>query len=191
MANLMTASDKQKVCLGVIIGAVGVRGEVRVKPFTAAPNDIAAYGPVELGEGGDKSAIRIVRLAKDGVVAKLESVSDRDVAEALKGTELYVGRDDLPQEEEDEYYYADLVGLKVEDLSGKPLGTVLAVFDFGAGEMLEVKLEEGRAVMFPFTKEAVPEVNLSEGRLVVDPPEGALPEPKKEKKKRKKRDRDV
>lgn len=173
----MTGKDASSVCLGVITGAVGIKGEVRIKPFTDAPESIAAYGPVSLGETGAKRALKISRLAKGQVVARLEGVTDRNAAEALKGTELHVARSALPPEEEDEYYHADLIGLKVETLSGAPLGKVKAVFDFGAGEILEIALIGGETALLPFTKDVVPEVLISEGKLVADPPEGALPEP--------------
>lgn len=182
----MASDDGKRICLGVITGASGVQGEVRIRPYTAKPEDIGAYGPVEIGPESGREAgfdIRIVRLsssrgAKDAVIARLEGVEDRDAAEALKGQELYVDRARLPGEEEDEFYHADLIGLAVRDLAGQGLGTVMAVYDFGAGEMLEVNLEAGGVAMIPFTRDAVPEILISEGHIVVDPPEGVLPEPK-------------
>lgn len=181
-----TAADK-RICLGLIIGASGVHGEVKIKPYTGAPEDVGAYGPVDLvaeAEAQDQEAgatgveIRIVRAARDAVIARLEGVEDRDAAEALKGQELYVDRAQLPGEEEDEFYHADLIGLTALDLGGATLGTVLAVYDFGAGEILEVSLDAGGVAMVPFTLAAVPQVLISEGHIVVDPPEGVLPEPK-------------
>lgn len=178
----MTSQQDKRVCLGVISGASGVQGEVKIKPYTGAPEDVGAYGPVDLvGESGDAQTgvgIKIVRFAKDAVVARLEGVSDRDAAEALRGLELYVARAMLPGEEEDEYYHGDLVGLTVEDLEGATLGTVMAVYDFGAGEMLEVNLKAGGIAMLPYTKAAVREVLIGEGRIIADPPDGVLPEPK-------------
>ncbi len=182
------ASDK-RICLGLIIGASGVQGEVKIKPYTGAPEDVGAYGPVDLvaeaqaedearEAGATGVEIRIVRAAKDAVIARLEGVEDRDAAEALKGQELYVDRAQLPGEEEDEFYHADLIGLTALDLGGATLGTVLAVHDFGAGEILELDLAAGGVAMVPFTLEAVPQVLISEGHIVVDPPEGVLPEPK-------------
>lgn len=182
----MTPDDGKRICLGVITGASGVQGEVRIKPYTAKPEDIGAYGPVEIGPKSGEGAgfeIQITRLstakgAKDAVIAKLEGVEDRDAAEALKGQELYVDRARLPGEEEDEFYHADLIGLGVRDLAGEGLGTVMAVHNFGAGEMLEVKLDAGGVAMIPFTREAVPEILIGEGHIIVDPPDGVLPEPK-------------
>ena len=179
----MAPDSGKRVCLGLIIGASGVHGEVKIKPYTGAPEDVGAYGSVDLvaeAETGGATGVEIsiVRAAKDAVIARLEGVEDRDAAEALKGHELYVDRALLPGEEEDEFYHADLIGLTALDLGGATLGTVLAVYDFGAGEMLEVSLAAGGVAMLPFTLEAVPQVLISEGHIVVDPPEGVLPEPK-------------
>lgn len=178
----MAPGRDRRICLGVIIGASGVRGEVKIKSYTLAPEDVGAYGSVETEDGGTSLDLKVVRLVKGGVVASLEGVKDRDGAAALKGTALYVDRARLPAEEEDEFYHADLIGLQVEDLAGTRLGSVTAVFDFGAGEMLEVDLEKGGVAMIPFTGAAVPEILLAEGRIIADPPEGVLPPPKKAKK---------
>lgn len=180
-----TASERQ-ICLGVITGASGIQGEVKIKPYTGDPQDVGAYGPVDLvGEGGGAQTgvgVKITRFAKDAVIARFEGVEGRDAAEALRGLEMYVNRAVLPGEEEDEYYHADLVGLTVEDLEGATLGTVMAVYDFGAGEMLEVNLSSGHlgggTAMLPFTKAAVPQVLIGEGRIIADPPDGVLPKPK-------------
>lgn len=177
----MASGKDKRICLGVIIGASGVRGEVKIRSYTAAPEDVGAYGAVEVKDGTARFEVTVVRLAKDAVVARLEGVEDRDGAEALKGTELYVDRANLPAEEEEEYYHADLIGLNVEDLGGKALGTVLAVHDFGAGEMLELELEGGKVAMMPFTREAVPQILVDEGRIIIDPPDGVMPEPKPDK----------
>ena len=181
----MSNENKQVISLA-ITGASGVQGEVKIKPYTGSPQDVGAYGPVDLVDQSNSVqvgvGIKIVRFAKDAVIARLEGVDDRDAAEALRGLEVYVERAQLPGEEEDEYYHADLVGLTVEDLEGATLGTVMAVYDFGAGEMLEVNLSTGHlgggVAMLPFTKAAVPQVMIGEGRIIADPPEGVLPEPK-------------
>jgi 16S rRNA processing protein RimM len=178
----MATDQDKRVCLGVITGATGVKGEVKIKPYTQVPQDVGAYGPVVLvSEAGEEKSgveVEVVRAAKEVVVARLSGVEDRDAAEALRGFEMYVSRDLLPGEEEDEYYHADLIGLAAQDLGGATLGTVIAVHDFGAGEMLEVELVPKGVAMIPFTKAAVPQVLIGEGRIVVDPPDGVLPEPK-------------
>lgn len=162
------------VCLGAIAGAFGVRGEVRLKPFTAIPEDIAAYGLLHTEDRAQRFEIRITRAVKGGLAARLSGVATREEAEALKGVRLYVDRAALPEDalEEDEYYHADLIGMFVEDLSGAPLGVVAAVPDFGAGDMLEIKPPQGRSVYLPFTREAAPHVDLAGRRIVADPPAG-------------------
>lgn len=170
------AAVPEGVCLGAIAGAFGVRGEVRLKPFTAAPEDIAAYGPVRTENGARRFEIAGLRAIKGGLAARLSGVATREEAEALRGTRLYVDRAALPESalEEDEYYHADLIGLIVEDLEGKALGVVIAVQDFGAGDVLEIKPPRGRSVYLPFTKEAAPHLDLAAGRVIADPPAGVF-----------------
>ncbi len=169
----MTASADDRVCLGVIVGGHGVRGAVKVKPFTAEPLDVAAYGPLTDAQGRSWH-LRQPRVQKGVVVAQLEGITDRTTAETLRGTELFLARDRLPAPAEDEYYHADLIGLAAETVDGTVLGTVSAVFDFGAGDLLEIRPEGGREVLVPFTDTAVPQVDLAGGRVVVAPPPGLL-----------------
>jgi 16S rRNA processing protein RimM len=169
-SNDMSETGKARVLVGVIAAAHGVRGLVRVKSFTADPKSIASYG-----ELSDERGVRHFRLAlqgqaKDGVIARLDGVVDRDAAEALKGTKLFVDREALPDiAADDEFYQTDLVGLRVEARDGKTLGRVKAVLNFGAGDLLEIE-GEGVSLMLPFTKQVVPLVDLPGGRLVADPP---------------------
>ena len=160
-----------RVCLGQIGGAHGVRGEVRLRSFTADPAAIVSYGPLET-EDGRVIAIESLRPAKDHFVATLSGVADRNAAEQLVNIKLYVPRDRLPPPDEpDEFYYADLVGLAAIDRAGKPLGTVVAVHNFGAGDLIELRLEEGgRTELLPFDAATVPEVDLAGGRLVIELP---------------------
>ena len=160
--------------LGVITGAHGVRGLVRVKSFTAAPDAIAAYGPLE-DEGGERRfSLAPVGAAKGVLIARLEGVSDRNAAEQLKGVRLYLPRAALPEPGEDEYYHADLVGLPAMLKDGEVFGRVRAIHASGAGDSLEIERPDGRVVLLPFTSAAVPLVDIKGGRLVIDPPEGAL-----------------
>lgn len=160
----------ERVCLGAIAGVHGVRGLVRVKPFTARPEDVAAYGPVEDEAGTKRFRLEVVGVRKGVALARIEGVATRDAAEALRGTRLWVARDVLPPPEEDEFYHADLIGLGVVTEDGRHLGRVRAVHDFGAGDVIEVVLVDGRrTTMVPFTREVVPLVDLSGGRLVVTP----------------------
>jgi len=166
-------ADTHRVCLGVIVGAQGVRGEVRIKTFTENPMDVDAYGPVTDEPGAKTLRLSVRGQAKGVVVARVDGVSDRNAAEALKGTMLYVSRDRLPEPEDAEtFYHADLVGLAARAPDGGPLGQVVAVFDHGAGDILDIRGADGKLASVPFTKAAVPQVNLTEGYLVVDWSEG-------------------
>lgn len=159
--------------VGVIVGAHGVRGAVRVKPFTAEPASVAAYGPVEDEAGSRRFELRLVGEGKGVVIATLKGVEDRDAAEALKGLRLYVARAALPAPDQEEFYHADLIGLEAVTRAGEPLGKVRAIHDYGAGDSIEIDLSAGGTLLVPFTKAAVPEIDLDGGRLVVDPPEEA------------------
>ncbi|SDG36330.1 ribosome maturation factor RimM [Roseospirillum parvum] len=164
-----------RLLLGVVTGPHGVKGQVRLKSFTAEPADIAAYGPLATADGR-RFTVAVTGRAKGVVLARLSGIDDRTAAEALKGTELWLERDSLPAPEDDEtFYHADLIGLAVEDTGGRALGAVTAVHDFGAGDVLEIKGAAGE-LMVPFTRAAVPTVDLAGGRLVVDPPEEELAE---------------
>ena len=155
-----------RVCVGVIVGAHGVRGAVRVKSFTEHAADVGRYGPVEAENTGTRWTLTVLGEAKGLVNVRLEGIADRDAAEALKGTRLLVPRDRLPQTGEDEFLHADLVGMRVEAPDGASLGTVAAIYDFGAGEVLELS----GGLMVPFTKAAVPVVDVAGRRMVVEPP---------------------
>ena len=159
-----------KVCIGAIVGAHGVRGAVRIKSFTADPRDVGAYGPAEDEAGKRRFIITVTGEAKGHVIAQVDGVRDRDGAEALKGTGLYVARDRLPELEEDEFLYSDLVGLSALALDGTVIGTVRGVADFGAGELLDIARPGQGSLMVPFTKRAVPVVDLGKRQVVIDPP---------------------
>jgi 16S rRNA processing protein RimM len=165
----VTAAGKPaRVLLGRIAGAHGIRGEVLIKTFTAAPEDIGAYGPLSDAAGARSFIVAAARPTPKGVVARLAGIADRTAAEALKGTELYVDRDRLPAAAEGEFYHADLVGLDAVDPAGRPLGTVIAVHNYGAGDLLEVRLAgSGRTELVPFTDDAVPEVDIAARRAVI------------------------
>ena len=156
-----------RICLGAIAGARGVHGEVRIKTFTAEAVDIAAYGSLSDEAGTRQLLIETLKPAKEGVVAVIKGVRDREAAEALKGLRLYVDRASLPAPAEDEYYHADLIGLRAELADGTVIGKVAALNDFGAGELVEIERDGAMPVVLPFTREAVPAVDLTEGRIVV------------------------
>lgn len=161
------------VCVGALAGAYGVKGEVRIKSFCTEPEAIAGFGPL-LSEDGTRSfRISGLRRLGGGLAARIDGVSDRDAAEALRGTRLHVTRDRLPALSDDEYYHADLIGLRVQDAAGQLLGRVHAVHDHGAGDLLEVRAPDRReSVLVPFTRQIVPTVDLAAGLMVADPPEG-------------------
>lgn len=160
-------SDR-KVAVAVVTGAHGVKGRVRLKTFTDDPRDACAYGELSDESGGRRFRVAATGDSKEGVIAELSGVGDRDAALALKGLVLFADREALPALEEDEdFYHADLIGLSAETADGRRIGQVRAVYDFGAGDVLDIKPAKGRAVMLPFTREAVPEVDIEGGRLVV------------------------
>ena len=173
------STGNKRVCVGVVTGAHGVRGAVRLKSFTAEPEHVARYGPLEDEKGERRFALRIVGSAKGVLIAAISGIDDRDRAEALRGLRLYLSRSALPPPEEEEYYHADLIGLAAALPDGAFLGTVRAVHDFGAGDTLEIERASGPPVMVPFTRAVVPVVDLDAGRLVIDPLPGLL-EPSKE-----------
>ena len=162
-----------RVCLGQIGAAHGVRGEVRLRSFTAEPAAIANYGPLET-EDGRVFEIETLRPGKDHFVATLSGVADRNAAAALVNVKLYVPRERLPKPEEpDEFYHADLIGLAVVDRAGQRLGTVVAIHNFGAGDLIEVRQAEGAATqLLPFDAATVPEIDVAAGRMVVELPAG-------------------
>lgn len=162
-------SATERLCLGVITGAHGVRGQVRVKSFTRDPSDLCAYGPLT-DAAGRPIGLSLAGSAKGVLIARVDGVTDRDAAEALKGVELHVERAALPEPEEDEFYHADLVGTAAVLPDGTPWGVVRAVHDFGAGAVLEIGREDGSETMLAFTRETVTEIDVAAGRLTVDPP---------------------
>lgn len=171
MTGAALPPEARPVLIGVIVSAHGVRGQVRIKAFTEDPMALTAYGD-PFDEAHRVYRLRISGQPKgDVVIAAIDGVSDRNAAEALKRTRLYVSRAALPalDEEEDEYYHADLIGLSVVDGTGTEIGRVKAVFDFGAGDLLEISPAAGGApILVPFTREAVPEVDVAAGRLRAD-----------------------
>jgi 16S rRNA processing protein RimM len=156
-------------CVGAIAGGFGVHGEVRLKSFCADPAAISGYAPL-VTEDGRSFAIRLLRPIAGAFAARIGGVDTREQAEALKGTRLYAPRDRLPPLPDDEFYHADLIGLEVVDTGGARLGTVRAVLDHGAGDILEIARPGAGELLLPFTRAAVPTVDLAAGRIVADPP---------------------
>ena len=162
------------ICVGAVAGAFGVRGEARIRSFCAEPEAIARYGPLVTEDGQRTFTVRLTRPVKGGFAAWLSGVGTREQAEALRGMRLCVPRERLPEPGADEFYHADLIGLAVVDTEGAELGRVMAVHDFGAGDVIEIDRGGGKSVMIPFTRAVVPRVDLAAGRIVADPPRGTL-----------------
>ena len=164
------AKLENPVLMGTVGAAQGLRGEVRVKSYTIDPTSIGDYGHLHTADGRSFEVLE-VREAKNVVVIRFRGINDRNAAEALNGIELYIERDNLPDEEldEDEFFYADLEGLEALDAEGKSYGQVTGVFDFGAGDLLELKGPGRRPVLIPFTEWSVLEIDLEAGTMLVDP----------------------
>jgi 16S rRNA processing protein RimM len=167
----MSAQQDDRVLLGEIGAAQGLKGEVRLRSYTQEPAAIARYGALE-DEAGRLIEIESVRVTPKALIARIKGVSTREDAEALTHTKLYLPRERLPAREADEWYHADLVGLSAIGRGGETIGTVVAIQNFGAGDLIEVKPAEGGAtVLVPFTRDNVPEVDVEGGRLAVVLPE--------------------
>ena len=167
-----------RVCVGAIVGAYGTNGEIRLKSFCADPLAITGYGHLWCGNTALRRAMTITRPIRGGFAARLTGVESREQAEDLRGTLLYADRSALPDLENDEFYQSDLIGLEVFNMEGTNLGRVHAVLDFGAGDILEVrKTNSNDSILLPFTAAPVPTVDMTAGRIVVDPPDGSMPDP--------------
>lgn len=171
----MTTLEKP-VQMAVIGAPHGVKGEVRVKTFTGDPLALGDYGPL-FTQDGKKFTVAAIRPAKNVVVVRFREITSRELAEAANGTALFIDRDALPDDlEEEEFYHADLIGLSVQDETGATIGKVLAVQNFGGGDIVEVSLTGKRTVMIPFTLAAIPEISISSGFIKVDSENAGLVE---------------
>ena len=155
------------VQMAVIGAAHGIKGELRIKTFTGDPMALGGYGPL-YAKDGRAFEIDVIRPAGDVVVVRFKGVRDRTIAEGLTGIELFVDRSVLPAEEEDEFYHTDLVGLAVRDETGAEAGKVIAVQNFGGGDILEITFRGRKGVLIPFSQAAVPEVDITGGFITVD-----------------------
>jgi len=165
------------ICVGAIAGSFGVKGEVRLKSFCADPEAIGDYGPLTTEDGSQSFKLTVTRAIKNGFSARLTGVTNKEQADALRGTQLFAPRDALPSLPDDEYYHADLIGLEVYDSGGKLLGRVRGVENHGASDLLDVHAPGLKdTVLLPFTNAAVPTVDLAAGRVIADPPEGLFPD---------------
>ena len=171
-------SEEKRICLGLVSGAHGIRGEVVIRSFTVEPLAIGSYGALEDETGHLRFELSNVREAGKGVIATINGMSDRNEAEALIGAKLYVARNQLPppSSSNDEWYLIDLVDLAVQ-IGTSFVGKVVDVVNYGAGDLIEIKLDDVvETVLMPFTKEFVPVIDIAGGRIVIDPPEGFFDE---------------
>jgi 16S rRNA processing protein RimM len=171
---------RPRICVGAIAGAHGVKGLVKIKSFTEEPDGVAAYGPLSDEAGEREFTLALTGRAKGLIIARIDGVEDRNAAEALRGTRLYVERAALPPTAEEAYYHTDLIGLEAVGMDGAPVavgmdgapvGEVKALYNYGAGDVIEIQRRDKDLLLLPFTKAAVPEVDLEGGRLVVREPE--------------------
>ena len=163
--------SQRDILLAAVIGAQGLKGAVKVKTFTADPDALSRYGALH-DRSGKRYEITAFRMAKPGeAVMSFKGVGDRNAAEALKGIELFVARDALPQTDEDEFYHADLIGLEAFDAEGRLVGRVAAIHNFGASDVIAIVRSDGDEVLLAFTKETVPQIDIRGGRLMIAVPE--------------------
>jgi 16S rRNA processing protein RimM len=161
-------TDPTKVLLGRITGAHGIRGDVTVASWAGVPEDIAAYGPLSSSDGRRLFTLKVVRVTPKGVIAHVQGVNDRNAAEALSGTDLFVARDRLPAATGDEFYHSDLIGIAAVSPDGVPVGTIVGVDNFGAGDLIEIRLEGSSKTEFvPFSDAFVPEIDVAARRAVI------------------------
>ncbi|MFT5001074.1 MAG: 16S rRNA processing protein RimM [Paracoccaceae bacterium] len=163
--------DEDRICVGVITGSFGVRGDARIKSFCAEPSAIADYSPL-WDEDGKSYTITLTRPVKEGFGVRLSGVTNKEQADGMKGVKLYASRNDLPSLPDDEFYHTDLIGLAAYDTGGEKIGSVDGVYDHGAGAMLEITGSKIKgSTLLQFTVENVPTVDLAAGRVIIDPPQ--------------------
>ena len=175
------ASGSERILLGRIVAAHGIRGDVLVKSYAGAPEAIGSYGPLAGADPGRSFKLRVIRVTAKGVIARIAGVSDRNGAEALAGTDLYVARAQLPTAGENEFYHADLIGLPAVAPDGTELGRIVGVYNFGAGDLLDIALAGSRRTeLIPFNNHCVPEIDLAQKRVVIVLPVSAEPDGEEE-----------
>jgi 16S rRNA processing protein RimM len=165
------ARDRDWVCVAVVAAAHGLRGVLKLRCFTERPEDVAVYGPLFDRNTRRLFELQVIGPAPGGVLARAEGIEERNAAEALRGTELFVPRSALPELGPDEFYYSDLEGMEALRTDGSHFGVVHGVDNFGAGDLIEVVADDGRRLSLPFTRRTVPSIDLARRSLVVEPPE--------------------
>ncbi len=160
-----------RICVARIGAAHGVRGEVKLWPFTEDPLAVLSYGPLTSKDGARHFEVVRARVAKDHLVATLKGVANRDDAARVNGVELYIARDALPETDDGEYYHTDLIGLRAIDTQGGEIGKIFAIHNFGAGDIIEIAPPTGPTLLLPFTDAVVPSVDLAQGHVVIELPQ--------------------
>lgn len=160
-----------RICVAKVGAAHGVRGEVRLWPFTEDPMSVIDYGPLSTKDGARQFEVVRARIAKDHLVAVIKGIATREDAARINGLELYIDRNKLPETDEGEYYHADLIGLRALDPAGAEIGKVLAIHNFGAGDIIEIAPSQGTTWLLPFSNEVVPTVDLASGHVVIVKPQ--------------------
>lgn len=164
-------SPSNLILLGVITGCHGVKGHVKIKSFTAYDEDIFAYGDLQLKNGAPAPTIKPTGSAKNQIIALIEGVNSRNEAEALKGTEFYIERDQLPPPDDGEFYIEDLKGLDIHDLNSTKIGVIEQVANYGAGDIVDIRFTDGRRESFSFTETTFPEIDIEAGFLKFQAPD--------------------
>jgi 16S rRNA processing protein RimM len=158
------------ICVARIGAPHGVRGAVKLWTFTEDPLAVKRYGPLATKDGARSFEVTHAREAKGHLVATLKGIATREEAERLNGIELYIARDKLPSTDTDEYYHADLIGLAAVNAADEPIGRVIAIHNFGAGDIIEIAPPNGATMLLPFTNAVAPTVDLAGGRVVIELP---------------------
>lgn len=168
----MRPRQDTRICVAQIGAAHGLKGEVRLWSYTEEPAAVARYGALTTEDGSRQIEIVQLRAEKDYFIAKLRGIEDRNAAEALRNARLYVARERLPAPDDaDTFYHADLIGLAAVDPDGNALGDVIAIHNYGAGDIVEIRLADGSTQMFPFHEAVVPQIDIAAGRMTIVPPE--------------------
>jgi len=167
-----TPTEDALICVGKITAAHGIRGEVKIQSHLSDPQAMASLPSLTDATGSHQFSIRIRGQQKQQLIAQIDGITNRNEAELLRGTELFTAKDNLPQPDEDEFFYEELIGIEARSSEGDTLGEVVAVHNYGAGDILEIRMKaSGKQEMFSFTEATVPEIDLDQGWLHLLPPE--------------------
>jgi 16S rRNA processing protein RimM len=162
--------DPRLICLGIISSAHGVRGQVKIRSFTSSPQDITAYGALQ-DASGRTYHLTITGSAKNALIASIKGIDSREAAGALRNVELFVERSALPAPQKNEYYQLDLIGLEVTTEDNTAFGHIIGVHNFGAGDLVEIKLPTGKEEFLPLNKATFPVIDIKNKKVVIAPPE--------------------